>query len=620
MTVTTQQKNARHAIWNTLELIRARAEPLKAIQIVIFILMWSKFLPQTKGDIIGYFDVLETIDDINKLKIIQNELQKETGIVMSHPYSNFSLFVFNENLNFNNFIEDLRVNLLPAAKLVAKGETEDIENLLSFLKNIIPNMLGKKATEINKGILDFSELIFDDLGANLKELNCLYPWGISSAYNFARKRKTYLHGYNIETAFLNKGLISLYGKPFKFEEYDSKPKEITFAAPEIGLKLSPEAFSKLEEFIIPPFEDGYEESELISDLPCQMMYLAHENTKNTSICMTSSGSLFSNQNGINFFRKKIIDNNWLDAVIKFPPMSYSGTSIPAVLLILKKNRSLKDEVMFIDFSNCDNNSSNKLNLNIPNKEISRLFSIYKKKKKSTISVPISTEEIKRNDYLLFFSKYLVSEEYSKITKLLNKRKTVPLNSLVDFIRPIKITSKKVKNGPEINEVLISDINSIGEITSTNKKTNVSEEFLSKSNLPLVKKNDLVISIKGTLGKVGIISRDLENTIPGPSLCVLRPQDSSIIKGEHIFQYLRSQIGQQIISASNQSISVSFISIIDLKNLPIPVPSLKEQLKAKIISERSQELIESIQKMQKELDDYTNSGWMQRDKKSKDDSS
>ena len=103
MTFTTQQKNAREAIWNTLELTRARTEPLKAIQIVIFILMWSKFFPQSKGDIIGYFDVLETIDDISKLKIIQNELQKETGIVMSHPYSNFSLFVF-KNETFSIFL------------------------------------------------------------------------------------------------------------------------------------------------------------------------------------------------------------------------------------------------------------------------------------------------------------------------------------------------------------------------------------------------------------------------------------------------------------------------------------------------------------------------------------
>ena len=46
-----------------------------------------------------------------------------------------------------------------------------------------------------------------------------------------------------------------------------------------------------------------------------------------------------------------------------------------------------------------------------------------------------------------------------------------------------------------------DINYIGEISEASK-TIVSEEFISKSNLPLVKENDLVISIKGTLGKVG----------------------------------------------------------------------------------------------------------------------
>ena len=68
------------------------------------------------------------------------------------PYSNFSLFVFNENLNFNNFIEELRVNLLPAAKLVAKGETEDIENFLSFLKKYYSQYAWqKKLKRLTKG-------------------------------------------------------------------------------------------------------------------------------------------------------------------------------------------------------------------------------------------------------------------------------------------------------------------------------------------------------------------------------------------------------------------------------------------------------------------------------------
>ena len=255
-------------------------------------------------------------------------------------------------------------------------------------------------------------------------------------------------------------------------------------------------------------------------------------------------------------------------------------------------------------------------LDIPNNEINKLFLIYKNEKISNISNSISTNEIKNNDYNLSLSKYILSEDQKTIINLLKKRETVPLNALVNFIRPLNINSKKVKNGPEINEVLISDINYIGEINGTEKKTKVSEEFLSRSSLPLVKKNDLVISIKGTLGKVGYISKDLKNTVPGPSLCVLRPQESAIVGGEYLFQYLRSAIGQQIISSSSQAVSVSFISINDLKNLPIPIPSPIEQKKAKIISKRSKELAATIQDMQKELDRCTSNGWLQIDKKNK----
>ena len=58
---------------------------------------------------------------------------------------------------------------------------------------------------------------------------------------------------------------------------------------------------------------------------------------------------------------------------------------------------------------------------------------------------------------------------------------------------------------------------------------------------------------------------------------------------------------------------------DLKNLNIPIPSLEEQKIAKKILKRSRDLVDSIQKMQKELDACTNSGWLQADKKIKDNS-
>ena len=73
--------------------------------------------------------------------------------------------------------------------------------------------------------------------------------------------------------------------------------------------------------------------------------------------------------------------------------------------------------------------------------------------------------------------------------------------------PIKTSNENDSSyGGEINEVILSDINQVGEITSTTKKTKVSKEFFSKSNIPYVKKGDLIISIKGSLGKIGTIVR------------------------------------------------------------------------------------------------------------------
>ena len=104
-----------------------------------------------------------------------------------------------------------------------------------------------------------------------------------------------------------------------------------------------------------------------------MINLAHENTLNTSIAITTSGTLFSKSNGINFFRKRIIEKNWLDAIILLPQI-FAGSGISGVMLILKKDRSQKDKIQFIDFSDCEKDSNVKRGkLVIPSKELETLF-------------------------------------------------------------------------------------------------------------------------------------------------------------------------------------------------------------------------------------------------------
>ena len=105
------------------------------------------------------------------------------------------------------------------------------------------------------------------------------------------------------------------------------------------------------------------------------------------------------------------------------------------------------------------------------------------------------------------------------------RELFPLSTLVDIKRPFNVPSFTSKSGwEELNVVLLNDINYIGEITTASKKIKVKKALFNKfeGHWPYLEKDDIVISIKGTLGKVGIVKKDIDRTLPGPSLCVLRP--------------------------------------------------------------------------------------------------
>ena len=49
--------------------------------------------------------------------------------------------------------------------------------------------------------------------------------------------------------------------------------------------------------------------------------------------------------------------------------------------------------------------------------------------------------------------------------------------------------------------MISDIDKIGELRKIERKTVVSDDFLTRAKNTFIKKGDLLISIKGTVGKI-----------------------------------------------------------------------------------------------------------------------
>lgn len=112
-------------------------------------------------------------------------------------------------------------------------------------------------------------------------------------------------------------------------------------------------------------------------------------------------------------RKQIIDMNLLEAVIGLPENLFFGTSIPACIMIFKKNRKRKD-VLFIDASSEDNYDKAINQYIIREEDIQKIISTYEGFQViDRYSYVASSDEIVENDYNLNIPRYVDTYEEEK---------------------------------------------------------------------------------------------------------------------------------------------------------------------------------------------------------------
>jgi len=118
-------------------------------------------------------------------------------------------------------------------------------------------------------------------------------------------------------------------------------------------------------------------------------------------------------------RKRVIDENLLDAVVGLPENVFFGTSIPACILVFKKDRKNTD-VVFIDASKKDKTGKPRYvkgkNQNIlEEKHIDDIVKAYQKRKNAEKFVHVaSLKEIKGNDYNLNIPRYVDTFEEEEL--------------------------------------------------------------------------------------------------------------------------------------------------------------------------------------------------------------
>jgi type I restriction enzyme M protein len=105
-------------------------------------------------------------------------------------------------------------------------------------------------------------------------------------------------------------------------------------------------------------------------------------------------------------RKALIEENLLDAVIGLPPNLFFGTGIPAVILVFRRDRGRRSDVLFIDASRefAEEKNQNRLREEV---EVAKIVATYQARKRIDKYAYLATrDELAENDYNLNIPRYV----------------------------------------------------------------------------------------------------------------------------------------------------------------------------------------------------------------------
>lgn len=161
-----------------------------------------------------------------------------------------------------------------------------------------------------------------------------------------------------------------------------------------GLTISDPRFSFVG--MMPPDKTG--------DYAFLLHGLYHLGQQGTMAIVLPHGVLFrSGAEGA--IRQRLIDKNYIDAVIGLPSKLFANTGIAVCIVVLKKNRSIGDSILVIDASK--HFTKGKDHNILQDKDIARIVDTYSQRIESTgYSHLVSLDELKKNDYNLNIPRYV----------------------------------------------------------------------------------------------------------------------------------------------------------------------------------------------------------------------
>ena len=298
-------------------------------------------------------------------------------------------------------------------------------------------------------------------------------------------------------------------------------------------------------------------------------------------------------------RNEVLDTRRLQAVAELPTGFLPNSGISCAALFFAPKTDFQDSVMFINLSGGefrDRERSSRMFtvLNSPAVEILKSglagteYELCKK---------VSYSEIESGGQVITPSRYVLSAEVQSSQEQILKGST-RLSEIVDFVR-VQV-GRKENEGELYYEVTAGDINPAGLVEQPERAIHLSKDNPAlKSQL---RQNDLIFAIKGSVGKVGLITGTPNNWVVNQSFVILRLKNKDW-PVEFVFRQLKSNAMKNYIQSKTTGSVIPSLTMAELRELPLisPTPHLIE--KQKFRHERQIKLVKQIRELQKELAEF-----------------
>jgi type I restriction enzyme M protein len=371
--------------------------------------------------------------------------------------------------------------------------------------------------------------------------------------------------------------------------------------------------------VVPPFGLRTEGGNLTSHVPSDFgarssdvlgVELALRCTQEKAVVVVPNSLLFKG-GAERRLREHLVERGLLEAVISFPSGLLANTNLPFSILVISKKRRKANNVRFCRVSERDH-VTGQGKLRTHNRRFIGGAAILAalKSLKSRDCVSVGANDIQSQEYTLVPDRF-----FGNSSGMLKSRKnqTLALGEIVMIVKPQLLPESQEGSGVEVGEISPGEMPAYGYLEQSPRIRHVDEKLLRLRQSQIVYAGDVLLSTKGTIGKVALCrpTPGARPLLPSLASVILRfnPRQTSI-DPRFLVMYLRSPAVQRVLDTMAVGVTVRNISLADLRGMAVWVPSLAEQNKLIQVIDRQMELENQVHQIVIEQDAISARLWQE----------